>query len=312
MAKNRSLLSARTRASSSTGDAQARNRQWWEELPMTYVDWDSECRIPQDRESFLELERQFLGSNPWIADHVDFSAKEGLRILEIGCGAGAASCLFAKAGADVAAIDLTRTAVEMTRTNARAQSVRVKVLRMDAENVGLQSGCFENILAWGVLHHTRDPSAAFKEVARLLAPGGEGVIMVYNRRSLRYYLKGLFWLAAKGKVLRGYSLGSVQGFFTDGYFHRHYTAKELLELLAKAGLETRRVCVTHMSKKMIPAVPKRLDDFLKKRFGWLLVAEFVRQAPRSDKQDSERPVGCNADKLAGAELLNETVGGHET
>ena len=100
--------------------------------------------------------------------------------------------------------------------------------------------------------------------------------MVYNRLSLRYYLKGLYWLFFKRKIFKGYSLRTVQRFFTDGYYHNHFTAKELALSLSDVGLTTHRISITHMSKRMIPFILRRLDDYWKTKYGWLLIAEFYK------------------------------------
>jgi hypothetical protein len=76
--------------------------------------------------------------------------------------------------------------------------------------------------------------------------------MVYNRRSLRYWLEGIYWLLIKRKFFKGESLTSVQRFFTDGYFHKHCTASELKQILTLPGLTDFRVSVTHMAKQMMP------------------------------------------------------------
>lgn len=261
---------ARNASESSATSAQELNRQWWEKLPMTYVDWERDERNPG---SARQVEAAFLSSNPWLAGHFDFSKWAGRRVLEIGCGAGAASCLFAKGGADVIAIDLTAAAMRLTRDNARQQALDVAVLNMDAEKTAFRSESFDFVFSWGVLHHSSRPEVAFGEVARILKQGGECLLMVYNRNSLRYYFKGLYWLLAKGKLFRGDTLASVQRHFTDGYYHKHYTAAELVAALAAAGLHVSSTAVSHMAKKMIPWIPLWLDEYLKRTLGWLLIVE---------------------------------------
>jgi len=60
---DKAFLSARNVALEEQA-GQDKNRLWWESLPMTYVDWDSDERIPKTKEDFLELEAFFLSSNP--------------------------------------------------------------------------------------------------------------------------------------------------------------------------------------------------------------------------------------------------------
>lgn len=268
------FMRARHLSESASQSAQGLNRQWWENLPMTYAGWEQEVR---DIDSFADVERAFLGSNPWIDNNFDFSKWAGKRVLEIGCGSGAAACLFAKAHADVVAIDLTERAAKLTRMNALSQKLNIMTLNMDAEKIAFESGRFDFVFSWGVLHHSSRPLDAFQEVGRLLNLGGEGLIMVYNRNSLRYYLKGLYWLIVKGKIVGGDTLESVQRHYTDGYYHKHYRPTELESVLASLGLKTKKTSIDHMAKKMIPLIPKSLDDFFKRTVGWLLIVEFVKE-----------------------------------
>jgi hypothetical protein len=68
----------------------------------------------------------------------------------------------------------------------------------------------------------------------------------------------------------------VQDFYTDGYFHRYLSRRELIEMLARVGLSVSQMSVTQYEKKILPFIPAFLDEFLKRRFGMCLVAEFVR------------------------------------
>lgn len=272
--KENAYLRARHLSESASQSPQELNKQWWEKLPMTYERWEKDDRLPKD---FAELEKIFLQSNPWISNNFDFSKWRDRRVLEIGCGSGAATCLFAKAHATVVAIDLTEMATKLTKMNALSQKLSVEVLNMDAEKTAFESGSFDFVFSWGVLHHSSTPQKAFKEVSRLLHLGGEGLIMVYNRNSLRYFLKGLYWLIVKGKLLAGDSLETVQRHFTDGYYHKHYTPAELVSSLASVGLKAKKTSFDHMAKKMIPFIPKKLDDYLKKTMGWFIIVEFVKE-----------------------------------
>lgn len=265
---------ARQVAERESGDPQGRNAAWWNELPMTYLSWDKAERTNLASDDFFALEDDFLGSTPWFSSRPDlFRDRSGQAVLEIGCGAGAASCLFTKAGAEVTAVDLTEGAVELTAANAKAQGLQIDVRKMDAEHLEFPEASFDYVFAWGVLHHSADPVAAYQDVARVLRPGGQCVTMVYNRASFRYWIRGLEWLLLKGKRREGYTMKSVQQFYTDGYFHRHFTRREIEEIHRRVGLSPECVSVTHMAKRMAPKVLVRADQWLKDRAGWLLVVE---------------------------------------
>jgi ubiquinone/menaquinone biosynthesis C-methylase UbiE len=255
-------------------NAQEKNRLWWESLPMTYQDWESASRIPKTKKDFLLAEKELLNSK--FLGNFDFSKFSGKDVLEIGCGSGAGSCLFAKNGAKVTAVDITKQAIEITKLNAKVQGVKIKAMKQDAENMTFKDASFDFVFSWGVLHHSENTIKAFREFKRVLKTGGRGLIMVYNKNSARYYINGLNWLILKGKIFQGYNLKSVQDFYTDGYYHRHFTPRELKRELEKIGFRKVKISITHMGHKMLRRVPRKIEQWIKDNFGWLLVAEFEK------------------------------------
>jgi ubiquinone/menaquinone biosynthesis C-methylase UbiE len=172
-------------------------------------------------------------------------------------------------------VDITQEAVQLTRAHAEMSGVAaaVTVLQSDAEKLdGLADQSFDYLYSWGVMHHSSAPESCFRQSARVLKPGGKGLIMVYHKSSLRYWLKGTIWLLLKGKLFSGSNYDSVQRFYTDGYYHKHYTRQGFAAALVEAGLKVTAVDVTHMSSRMVPWVPDGLRNWLKARVGWLLVA----------------------------------------
>jgi ubiquinone/menaquinone biosynthesis C-methylase UbiE len=263
MKNSASFIAARPQSE----QGQAANRAWWSALPMTYEDWDSTDRTP-DPSKFIDA---FLSGNPYLQPrHFDMPGK---NVLEVGCGAGAATTLFYRAGARITAIDLTEVGTSLTKKHCP----QAEVLEMDAENMSFPNASFDHVFSWGVIHHSECTEKALDEIARVLKPGGTALIMVYNRRSLRYWLKGLKWLSLRGKLFKGESISSVQKYFTDGYYHRHFSPAEFRKALASRGLEVEAMRQTHMAKQMVPFVSRKLDDYCKAHWGWLLVAEVRRR-----------------------------------
>ena len=277
-----SFIDARRKAESDSQDPQERNRLWWERLPMTYVDWSKQDRALKEEWDFETTRREVLSNGPFLRETFDYSRFAGKEVLDIGCGAGIMSGLFADAGALVTSIDLTRAAVEITKHSGERWGFPFRIGRMDAEALALKDDSFDFAFSWGVLHHTRDTEKAFAEVARVLRPGGTGLIMVYHKTSAVYYLKGLHGLLVRGKLFSGYNLETVQRFYTDGYYHRHFTRRELSDALTDAGLNVNRTIVTQMQKKILPGVPGWLDRRLKACVGWFVIAEFTKPAEPSN------------------------------
>ena len=106
------------------------------------------------------------------------------------------------------------------------------------------------------------------------------MIMVYNRNSFRYFQNGIHALLLRGKIFKGETFKSAQRFYTDGYYHRHFSPGELTECLAKEGLSVDKITITYMNAQMFYKWPKALDDYLKDKIGWLLVAEFTKKVKR--------------------------------
>jgi len=232
--------------------------------------------VPQSADDFRAIRQTLLGHSPYLRGY-DFARQRGARMLDLGCGSGVLSCVFAEHGAHVTAIDITETGVQMTQRAAAALGCAVDVARMDAEALALRKAAFDYVFSWGVLHHTRNTEQGFREAARVLKPDGTGLVMVYHKHSVVYYVLGLYWLIVRGKLLKGDTLQSVQRFFTDGYYHRHFTRASLRAALTDAGMRVNSITVTQMQKKILPGLPGPLDRGLKARFGWLIIAEFSKR-----------------------------------
>lgn len=264
-------------ADQSDGDANAANKAWWERAAMTYEDWSSEDREPENKAHFESINRAYLSQNPFLEDYFPRLDLAGKRVLEIGCGMGSAIINLKKSGAEtVTAIDLTEKAAGFAKANLTHFGIEADVRQMDAEQIDFADGSFEFLYSWGVIHHSQNTDKILDHIARVLAPGGRGMIMVYNRNSLRYYLKGLYQLLFRGLIFKGETLASAQKYFTDGYFHTHYSPHEFESILKAKGLHPEKTSLSHMAKRYIPFMPRPIDNFLKRKFGWLLVAEFSK------------------------------------
>src|SRR5437868_3676416 len=99
------------------------------------------------REYFRELDRRVFDPRVLrltvgadgrpFSRFVDFASLAGQRVLEVGCGSGFAVQLFAEAGAETTARDLTPWAVETTRARLHAFGLEADVREGDAERLEL-------------------------------------------------------------------------------------------------------------------------------------------------------------------------------
>jgi SAM-dependent methyltransferase/uncharacterized protein YbaR (Trm112 family) len=116
----------------------------------------------------------------------------GQTILEVGCGSGRFSTIAASTGATVVAIDASR-AVEAAHAVVGREK-NVLVIQADLHAMPFPTACFDRVFCLGVLQHTPDPTAAFLELASMVADGGYLAIDVYSRRWWTYLLGTKYWI----------------------------------------------------------------------------------------------------------------------
>ena len=133
---------------------------------------------------YAEQARRRYELEPFITGFASFGAAKGLRVLEIGVGLGADHQRFAEAGAELYGIDLTPRAIEHTSRRLAALGLRSTLAVGDAEALPFPDGAFDMVYSWGVLHHSPNTPMAFREVFRVLKPGGSAKIMIYHTWSI--------------------------------------------------------------------------------------------------------------------------------
>lgn len=127
-------------------------------------------------------EKHILG----CLDRANFTGK---KVLEIGLGQGADSEQIIRRGGCWSGLDLTTESV--TRVKQRMQ---LRNLPYDDLKVGsvlaipYPESSFDKVYSFGVLHHVPEIHQAQAEIARVLRPGGELVMMLYAKWSLNYLL----------------------------------------------------------------------------------------------------------------------------
>jgi SAM-dependent methyltransferase len=129
-----------------------------------------------------ERESHILG----CLDAVAFSGK---RVLEIGLGLGADSEQIIRRGGQWTGIDLTAESVDRVRTRLELRGLPYDAVTQGSVlDLPFADDSFDVVFSHGVLHHVPDIARAQSEVARVLRPGGEAVVMLYAKYSLNYLI----------------------------------------------------------------------------------------------------------------------------
>jgi SAM-dependent methyltransferase len=105
---------------------------------------------------------------------------EGRVVLDAGCGSNAnASYALLELGAGkVCSLDLGSAWMDCARAQLASFADRSVLVDGDVLALGFDDGEFDFVHCAGVLHHTRDPSAGFRELARVTKRGGFTFISV--------------------------------------------------------------------------------------------------------------------------------------
>jgi ubiquinone/menaquinone biosynthesis C-methylase UbiE len=120
---------------------------------------------------------------------------------------------FARAGAKVTGIDLSKTAIDLARKNIEQNGLKADLRLMNGECMEFLDDTFDIVYAHGVLQYTADVGKMVAEIHRVLKPGGEAVMMVYNRISWLNLMRKMTQVPLEHEdapVLKKFSIGELK------------------------------------------------------------------------------------------------------
>ena len=109
------------------------------------------------------------------------------KILDLGCR----NCrnLLAFKNLDCYGIDFSENMLIEARKFTKKHSFKVKLKQASIEKIPFDNTYFDYVLAVAVLHHLKNPETSVKEIYRVLKPGGEAFITVWNKLQIRFLFK---------------------------------------------------------------------------------------------------------------------------
>lgn len=259
-------------------------RSYWNERP---------CNIRHStkpvgtKEYFDEVEHRKYFVEPHIPRFAEFARWKGKKVLEIGCGIGTDTMNFARAGAQVTAVDLSDESLKVARQRAEVFGLqdRITFYQANAERLSeyVPVEKYDLIYSFGVIHHTPHPGVVLDELRKYATPETVLKVMVYNRASFKVlwiilgYGKGQFWRQAE--LTARYSEAQTGCPVTYSY-----TPKEGKRWLADHGFTAYETWVDHIFPYAIPEykeyrykkvwyfrmLPDRVFRALEQALGWHL------------------------------------------
>ncbi len=138
-------------------------------------------------ESLQRFDDAYMRIYPYLYRYVPTDALRGRRVLEIGPGYGTLGQLLASRGCHYIGLDIAAGPVAMMRYRLADGSGGLKgtALQGSALELPFADGTFDYIYTIGCLHHTGSLPKAVSEIHRVLARGGQAIVMLYHRYSFR-------------------------------------------------------------------------------------------------------------------------------
>ena len=117
----------------------------------------------------------------------DSQTLSGLKIIDVGCGAGIVTEPLSFMGADILGIDAAERNVEVAKRHAQSSGAPVNYLHALPEDCMDKAGTFDVVLSLEVVEHVADLEQFLQSLAQLVRPGGLLVIGTINRTLSSYF-----------------------------------------------------------------------------------------------------------------------------
>ncbi len=105
------------------------------------------------------------------------------NILDLGCGLGRHSILFAKKGFNVSSCDLSEYAINYLKAWAKKEDLNIETTLCDMLNTPYNDKTFDAIFSYHTVSHTNTLgfNNVLEEIKRILKPGGEIFITLCSK-----------------------------------------------------------------------------------------------------------------------------------
>ena len=177
-------------------------------------------RVNQDRDEFARFKRDtwnatdydswFKPARGQVIDNLEKAALEKAlvgkkydRALDVGIGNGRLLPIYAPHAAHVTGMDISSEQLDLASQAAQKLGIPFETkLCQEASRIEIPDNSFDLIICSRVLQHVYDWRESVAEFARILKPGGDLVLLTYNRLSiygLKKYYQHKFVNPTKGR-----------------------------------------------------------------------------------------------------------------
>ncbi len=218
---------------------------------------------------FEDLNEYRFDKLRYLPKVVDFNGYKGKKLLEVGCGVGIDAVRFARGGAIVTGVDLSETAIELAKKNFSHNELAGDFRVGNGEALEFADNSFDVVYAHGVIQYTANAQKLVDELRRVVKPGGEVIMMVYNRHSWLNFLSVTMGVGLEHQdapVLKKYTIAEFRellaNFSQVKIIPERFPVKSRLQKGAKAAF---------FNYFFVPAF-NLIPRFLTRNSGWHIMA----------------------------------------
>jgi SAM-dependent methyltransferase len=246
------------------------------------------------------------GVADWYGDHIEgddtyhaqvvapnivrlVAPTNGMRLLDIGCGEGYFSRLFADAGAIVTGTDISPELIAIAHEKERGKKQRITYHVAPAEDMAcIPDASCDVVTAVLTMQNMEHFNRVCKEVARVLTPHGR-VVVVLNHPAFRIPKESSWgWDREDGVPGGGVQYRRVDTYLTpykaaidmhpgaktgDVTYSFHRSLQDHMKGFAKAGLAITRLEEWISHRKSEPGPRQRAEDIARKEIPLFLALE---------------------------------------
>ena len=152
--------------------------------------WDRQpCNIKHStfpvgtKEYFDGVEQRKYFVEPHIPNFCNFKKWKEKKVLEIGCGLGTDAINFARAGAILTVVELSKKSLDLAKKRFKLYNLSAKFFLGNAEELSkfVPVESYDLIYSSGVIHHSPNPEKIVNEIEKYCDKNTEIRILLYNK-----------------------------------------------------------------------------------------------------------------------------------
>mgnify|MGYP001044244038 CR=1 FL=1 len=155
--------------------------------------WDDVDVLPS--KIYPDVAFLFQRINDVVIEKVGVGSKD--VVLDIGCGRAIDAIQLAKRGGHCVGLDPSKKMVSYAKKCIADSGVAVSLIQGIGEYLPLKTSSLDEVICKGALDHFPHPAKAIEEIARVLKPQGEAIIVIANFESLGFRLGRWFFTVEK-------------------------------------------------------------------------------------------------------------------